>query len=182
MEVTPELKKDIHNAIVVALNAYAQDEKVDEHLTDAVVEVVKEIPEPEAPQAPVDMVPVKYVGRRKEYSDGLFDTGIWQQGETRLVPKSVAGQMFVHPDVYTMGDMADAAGSEPVSDEDKDEGDYSEELQQARDAVQQMTRKAQVETFVKENFGNMEVDLPPTARLDDFKQFAIRQIDIQRMP
>lgn len=181
MEVTPELKKDIHNAIVVALNAYAQDEKVDEHLTDAVVEVVKEIPEPEAPQAPVDMVPVKYIGRRKEYSDGLFDTGIWQQGETRLVPKSVAGQMFVHPDVYAMGDMADTAGSEPVS-EGEDEGDYSEELQQARDAVMQMTRKAQVEAYVSDNFGGMKIDLPQNARLDEIKQFAIRQIDIQRIP
>lgn len=181
MQVTSELRKSINEAIIVALNAYSQDEEVDKHLTNAVVEVVQEIPEPEAPQAPVDMVAVKYIGKRQEYSDGLFETGIWQKDETRLVPKRVAGSMFVHKDVYAPGEMNDTEGSEPV-EEDDDLGDESEELQQARDAVMQMTRKAQVENFVSDNFGGMVVDLPQNARLDEVKQFAIQQIDIQRMP
>lgn len=51
-----------------------------------------------------NLLSVKYIGKRPEYTDGTYGTRIhFQQGESRMVPADKARLMFKHPDVYVPG-------------------------------------------------------------------------------
>ena len=179
MEITQKLAEELKAAVTMALDAYAQEKDLDDYLLKAVTEVLV-YHETEAPQA-ATMVPVRYIGGREEYSDGLFNTGIWRRGDHKLVPYNVADRMFEHPSVYAPGTVSEAneAIDEP---EDKPTDDENESLADARSSVMNMDTKQEVADFVKTNFGGIELDVPKRERLDVHKQAAIVLIDQYHLP
>lgn len=178
MQITKELKDKLHEAVVIAMAAYAHDEDIDIRLTDAVIDVLAGVAEPKVKV--FGQLPVKYVGRRETYSDGLFETGVWIKDQTKMVATAVAGRMLEHKDVYVPGEAFD--GAEVVLQQEKSDDDPdSEKSMDAKQAVQNMTRKQAVQDFVAANYNGMKIPAE-NSTLGDMKAFAIRQIDIYSLP
>ena len=176
MEVTKELRDSIHEAIIIALDAYSAEEDVDVHLVEAVEDVLKglDVPKVSAP----GLVPVKYIGHRPRYSDGNWDTGWWDKDQVKMIVDSVATKMLVHRNVYVKAEAED--GSEIVQSEEKTE--EIDPLQSARDAVMAMTRKAAVAEFVSANYRGLQIPADYSGNLSQMKAFAVQQMDIYGLP
>jgi hypothetical protein len=178
MEISQELKSQIHESIVMALAAYATDDDIDVQITDAVIEVFAAVAEPKVKV--FGKTPVKYVGRRESYSDGNWNTGVWGKNQTKMITNAVAGLMLEHKDVYVQGEPDE--GAEIVLQKEKqDDGPNSEKLMDAKQAVQCMTRKAAVQAFVAANYNGLKIP-EEHSTLNEMKAFAIRQIDIYSLP
>lgn len=94
----------------------------------------------------MDHISVKYIGRRAEYTEGMYGTRIrFLQGESRMVPVDKARLMLKHPDVYAPG-VPDAAVA--VLPEVKTEDD---DVQDMRDAIAIMD-KGSLEQYAKTHF------------------------------
>jgi len=176
MEVTKELRDSIHEAIIIALDAYSAEEDVDVHLVEAVEDILKGLDMPKV-SAP-GLVPVKYIGHRPRYSDGNWDTGWWDKGQVKMIVDSVATKMLVHHNVYVKAEAED--GSEVVQSEEKT--DDLDPLQSARDAVMAMTRKAAVAEFVSANYRGLQIPVDQAGNLSQMKAFAVQQMDIYGLP
>ena len=97
--------------------------------------------------------PVRYIGKRAEYRDGAYDTGItWVRGETKMVPEDTAKLMLRHADQY-------------------------EDL--VRDSILRMDRKARLMEFAKTNF-NMHLN--SNKKVVDLQRECIRLVDQFGMP
>ena len=99
----------------------------------------------------MDLVSVKYIGKRPEYTDGTYGTRIhFLQGESRQVPVDKARLMLKHPDVYVPGeaDAVVAVIPEPQSEED--------DVQDMRDSIAIMD-KGSLEAYARTHF-RIELD------------------------
>jgi hypothetical protein len=97
--------------------------------------------------------PVKYIGHRDSYRDGVYGTNItWQKGETILVQGSKAHLMFRHKDVWVMGDKSDAKLPEvdPLA-ADKEQRAEEDKIQDARDKLARLDKKSMAK-FAIHNF------------------------------
>lgn len=178
MDVSGDLKEMLKEAVLVAHEVYGGDEELLDRIVEAVEDVLISIPVEK--EVVSDQVAVKYVGKRQVYSDGLFNTGFWETGQTKMVTESTASKMFAHPDVYISGEQEESSGSVESSLERKINDD-DETLQDARDAVMAMTRKEAVRQFIADNYNGMQIPAEHT-KLDAMKMFAIQQIDLFRLP
>lgn len=99
------------------------------------------------------LVSIQYIGKRPEYTDGTYGTGIhWVQGESRLVPADKARLMLKHPDVYVPG-----AVDAPVASLDiKPKTDENDEKQDMRDSIATMDKEA-IGVFAKTHF-NVDIE------------------------
>jgi hypothetical protein len=122
--------------------------------------------------------PVRYIGKRPEYRDGAYDTGIvWTRGETKMVPEHKAKLMLRHADQYEPGDI-DGAGEPDIVEPDIDE-DTQEDEDLIRDSIIRMDRKAKLMEFAKTNF-NMHLN--PNKKIVDLQRECIRLVDQFGMP
>lgn len=56
------------------------------------------------------LTPIKYVGKRPTYIDGMYGTHTaFVQGETVMVDSAIAAKMLRHPDQYELGKAKGAA-------------------------------------------------------------------------
>jgi len=97
------------------------------------------------------LISIKYIGKRPQYSDGTYGTRIaFEQGESRMVPADAAKKMLRHPDVYVPGeDDAPVAYVAPPKDKEED-------VQDMRDALAHMDKDA-LSTYAHTNF-KIELD------------------------
>jgi hypothetical protein len=95
------------------------------------------------------MTPIKYIGKRDSYTDGLYGTRItWNRGDTKDVPDDIAAKMLKHPDQYVSGKAKDSAPTVIATPPVKDTED---ELQSARDMIANMEKDSLVE-FAMTNY------------------------------
>jgi len=125
---------------------------------------------------PIGYTPVKYVGKRETYIENLYGTRIqFTQGGTELVPEDKAVLLLRHPDQYVLGDIGEAAqapqATAPNPNKDKD---TEEDLQQARDAVNNMTIAACRE-YAKTHFAGRK--LPVGINTETARKEVIQLID-----
>jgi hypothetical protein len=153
-------------------------QKVKDHVFLAIVKSMKDIMTEDS-VAPVIIqvgkLPVKYIGLRPEYTDGLYQTGLhWMKGETKMVEESIAEKMFKHTDQYVLGEVVeDPDGPQVEPEEDKE--NTEEAVQMAKDAINQMRAKRAVVDWVEVNFQGMKMDV--NEKLVDLKQKATGFID-----
>lgn len=119
-------------------------------------------------------LPVKYIGHRITYKDGIFQTGTYTKGETKLVPANVARQMFKHKDVYVNGDKTKAESIIVEIKDKKQDPDSPIEIQDAIDSVMNMRDKSAVLEFAATQFSNVRLDKRCT--LDNLQQETIQMI------
>lgn len=95
-------------------------------------------------------VPVKYIGARETYVDGVFGTGLrFNKGETQMVAEATAILMFRHDAVYVPGKEAVAIDTPLVKKDLAAEAEN--DLQDLRDQIGIMD-KAALTTYAKTNF------------------------------
>ena len=122
--------------------------------------------------------PVRYIGKRAEYRDGAYDTGItWARGETKMVPEDTAKLMLRHADQYEPGDIGDAGVPDVAGPELDEDTDEDEDL--VRDSILRMDRKARLMEFAKTNF-NMHLN--SNKKVVDLQRECIRLVDQFGMP
>jgi hypothetical protein len=165
------MRNKIWTTIVDVLDKHHADSDIDEKLTDAVLAVVS---------ATKERTAVQYVGARESYSDGLFDTGDWLAGQTKLVDVATAKKMLAHPDVYGPGDEGQA--TEEVVKVDDPDRDDAPHLDEARQAIMAMPDKKSIFQFVANNFSGATLELPKNATVAKARAEAIRMIDKYHLP
>ena len=171
------------------------EQKVKDFLFAAIVKVlsgieVKIISEPAVKAAParpevvVDdlagKMPVRYIGKRETYRDGMYGTGIvWEKGQTQMVPENKARKLLRHTDQYEEGSVEDAGN--PVVDEPQNNDETEEHEEATRNSIRQMTTKAPLVEFAKNNF---KVDLADIGKrkVADLQAECIGLIDQFGMP
>ena len=93
------------------------EQRAKDYIFRAVVLAAAALPAPEPiekiVQVPVQVTigqtPVKYIGHRARYGDGLYGSGLfWHQGETVMVPDELAAKLLRHKEVWVRGEEADA--------------------------------------------------------------------------
>ena len=162
----------ILSAIVAVLDEHYKSDDLDKRLVKSVMDVF----EAENPTRQA----VKYIGRRPIYSDGLYNSGEWSKDQVKLVPLLIAAKMLKHTDVYADGEKTD--GAEIVIPPEEDLKDEDPSLDDGRHAIQVMTRKKQIGEFIHNNISGYNIDLPSTATLAEWKDEAVRLIDMYHLP
>ncbi len=118
----------------------------------------------------MELVSVKYIGKRHRYVDGAYGTRVaFAQGESRMVPAEKARLMLKHPDVYVPG-VADA----PIASvPDQPQAD-SDELQALRDTINAMTEKDALSDYTHIKYG---IKLDQRRSIERMRMDAIALVD-----
>ena len=102
------------------------------------------------PKATQSLVPVKYVGRRPDFFDRIYGSGLFfDQGQTRWVPAELARKLLRHADLFERGEE-DLEASEDDTAEILEEAARERDtqridqsaIQDLRDSVQSMDKEA----------------------------------------
>lgn len=151
-----------------------QEQKAKDYLFRSVVHMLKDIPDEmvqpaaavaaAAPLAaevvPVGLIPVKYIGRRPEWHDRVYGTGLYFSTEqTRNLPPEIARRLLRHADLFEKGEIPAAVeAAEPTNSTDdtdelleqgkqakEDEHTVQTQLQDLYDQVEQMGKDSLIE-------------------------------------
>lgn len=148
-----------------------QEQKAKDYLFRSVVHMLKDIPDemvqPAAAVAPlaaevvpVGLIPVKYIGRRPEWHDRVYGTGLYFTTEqTRNLPPEIARRLLRHADLFEKGEIPAAVeAAEPTNSTDdtdelleqgkqakEDEHTVQTQLQDLYDQVEQMGKDSLIE-------------------------------------
>lgn len=166
-----DLKKKEHPCLV-PYGELPPAQRTKDYLFKATVHALKDLPEDPlappasaaAPAAPVKingLMPIKYVGKRETYKDGLYGTGyVFTKDQTRMVPVDKGTLMLKHPDIYALGKTTDAIAQQPAEADKRTgntpEQDEEDHLEDARRSIATMNRRA-LANFAKVNF-NRDMD------------------------
>ena len=102
------------------------------------------------PKATQNLVPVKYVGRRPDFFDRIYGSGLFfDQGQTRWIPAELARKLLRHADLFERGEEDSEASEddtaeileESAREQDAKRIDQSA-IQDLRDSVQSMDKDA----------------------------------------
>lgn len=102
------------------------------------------------PKATQNLVPVKYVGRRPDFFDRIYGSGLFfDQGQTRWIPAELARKLLRHADLFERGEE-DLEASEDDTAEILEESARKQDarridqsaIQDLRDSVQSMDKEA----------------------------------------
>ena len=150
------------------------EQKSKDYLFRSVVHMLKDIPDEmvqpaaavaaAAPLAaevvPVGLIPVKYIGRRPEWHDRVYGTGLYFSTEqTRNLPPEIARRLLRHADLFEKGEAPVVeAATDPVSQDDdtaklleqgkqeqQDQHAVQTQLQDLYDQVEQMGKDSLIE-------------------------------------
>lgn len=151
-----------------------QEQKAKDYLFRSVVHMLKDIPDEmvqpaaavaaAAPLAaevvPVGLIPVKYIGRRPEWHDRVYGTGLYFSTEqTRNLPPEIARRLLRHIDLFEKAEAPVVeAATDPVSQDDdtaklleqgkqeqQDQHAVQTQLQDLYDQVEQMGKDSLIE-------------------------------------
>lgn len=114
---------------------------------------------------------VRYIGSRERYVEGCYGSKIeFMQGESRLVPAELATKLLRHADVYAPGD----AEAEPAVIPPKPQRETEDEVQDVRDAVQNMDLES-LKDFAKTHYRR---GFHPTHKLETVRKGVLQLIDL----
>lgn len=111
------------------------------------------------PKATQNLVPVKYVGRRPDFFDRIYGSGLFfDQGQTRWVPSELARKLLRHADLFERGEEDLEASEDDTAEiledaareRDAQRIDQSV-IQDLRDSVQSMDKDA-LSLFASTNY------------------------------
>ena len=139
-------------------------------------------------------VAVQYIGRREEWRDSIYDTGLYfVQNQTRYLPAEVARKLLQHQDQFAMGEpepeveMGLAKPKEPTNELTDDTLDLLKKAQESKkveettlnevqDAIDSINRmdKAAIVNFAHEKY---QQNLNKKSNLDTLRQQATQLIN-----
>lgn len=166
---------------LVPYQALSEEQKTKDVLFTTIIESMKGIvadPDTQVIVAePVaGKIPVKYIGKRPEYTDGAYGTDIhWNKGETKMVEETVANKLLRHIDQYVRGDVMPDEPETVMLNDDESEEENEDAVQDAKDAINAMNRKQALIDFAEVNFSG--VKLSTTDNIATLKQKVTGFID-----
>lgn len=188
-ELPPEQKsKDyLFRGVVHALKGLPDAE-------EAVQEFIKNMPAaPSVPVVTLQDVPqghiaVAYVGRRPDFTDRVYGTGLnFVQGQVRVLPPDIARKFLRHPDQFAEGSIPAAPPAEEQARADdtadilaqaakaqKEKHEEHSNLQDVRDQVTHMTSKEALAHFALTNF---KQKLDKRGAIDDLRAQVLQLVD-----
>ena len=139
-------------------------------------------------------VAVQYIGRREEWRDSIYDTGLYfVQNQTRYLPAEVARKLLQHQDQFAMGEpepeveMGLAKPKEPANELTDDTLDLLKKAQESKkveettlnevqDAIDSINRmdKAAIVNFAHEKY---QQNLNKKSNLDTLRQQATQLVN-----
>lgn len=134
---------------------------------------------------PATGVAVKYTGRENPFIERNYGSSLsFDQGQVRVVPVELAAKLLRHADVFTPGDVADAAPVEPAGDgtqstldvaaKAKAEQDASNNLRQdVVDTINRMDKDA-LKDYAQLNYGQ---PIPKTLTIENMRAKVVGLID-----
>lgn len=155
------------------------------------VKVVEKSADPAAKPAALAgiLVPVKYIGRRAEWYDRLYGTGLmFSAGQTRNLPTDIARQLLRHADLFEKADkpaLETADGEAVTVDDDTarllEQGKKAEDakheqqvsIQDLYDQIDQMD-KASLESFASTKY---RIDLDKRKSVDNLRTQVKQLVD-----
>ncbi|MCK4786541.1 MAG: hypothetical protein KAV87_22470 [Desulfobacteraceae bacterium] len=177
--------------LLVAYDELSVEQQAKSHILKSIITSMATIPEMEIADKvvtkEVGRMPVKYIGKRDSYTDGLYKTGLtWKKGETIMVEDGRAVMLLKHPDQYELGEISKIV---PVSDggvnsvaletkadnEKKDDDAEADNIQELKDTVSQMGDVEAVKAFAFEKFAGKK--LHHNVGLETAKTQVIQLID-----
>lgn len=116
--------------------------------------------------------PIKYVGKRPTYIDGMYGTRTaFVQGETVMVDSDIATKMLRHPDQYVLGKTK---GAEPAVEQPTEKPAKEDETtQDLRDQINIMDKDS-LETFAKNHF---RIDLDKRKSVSSLREAVTQLVD-----
>jgi len=115
---------------------------------------------------------VKYIGLREHYVEGCYGSRIeFAHGESKLVPSDLAAKLLRHSDVYAPGEEEKASA---VIIPLKPQKETEEEVQDVRDAIQNMDMKS-LKEFAKTHYRR---DFHPSQKLETVRKGVIQLVDL----
>ena len=114
-------------------------------------------------QVNTDLVSVRYIGKREEYTDGAYGTYIkFLQGQSKLVPADKAALMLKHKDVYEPGDSNAKMDRAEKKAKKADEAEANQDLYDTINAMD----KAGLESYASTNY---QIDLDRRKSVTDLR-------------
>ena len=107
----------------------------------------------------IDVVPVKYIGRRYEFFDRIYGSGLFfDQGQTRSLPAELARKFLRHADLFERGEVDSVEPKDDTAEllEDAAREQDNQKVEQSvvqdlRDSVQSMDKDA-LSQFASTNY------------------------------
>lgn len=203
--------KDVEKKLHPCFLPYAElppEQKAKDYLFRGVVHALKDIPDATAAEAKVvdleaalaklvnsaapavvariGYVPVKYIGRRPDWQDHLYDTGLhFTEGQTRSVPLGVSKLLLQHRDLFEEG-VAEATQAAPESAKDDTDAllengkksQKSKEEQQIEFAVIDQVNQMDKDALVEFAMGKYALKLNKTKSLPNLRKEVIDRINL----
>lgn len=122
-------KDSIFRAVVHALK------DLPDNVGDVAVRADAAPPAVAAPAAPIvgASLAIQYIGRRQEWSDRVYNTGLtFMKDQARVLPEQIARQLLRHPDLFKVVDLPSPA---PAAEPAKAADDTADLLAQAKQQV-----------------------------------------------
>lgn len=126
----------------------------------------------------VQLLPLKMIANKETVRDSMYGTGLWAQGETKLVTPEQHTKMIRHVDVWEPGNAEDAAKTaatavRTVAERTQAEID-ADALSDLRDRVAVMTRDEAVE-YAATHYG---LKIPGNSSVEKAREELARHIEI----
>ena len=107
----------------------------------------------------IDVVPVKYIGRRHEFFDRIYGSGLFfDQGQTRSLPAELARKFLRHADLFERGEVDSVEPKDDTAEileyaarEQDNQKVEQSVVQDLRDSVQSMDKDA-LSQFASTNY------------------------------
>ena len=180
MKIVKELRDKIKAEVVICLEAYRKTNELETKLIDTICAIIDEIKPPKAP--PAEHTAIKYVGDVDECRDMLYDTGIWKKDEVKLVPRTIASQMFSHPTVYAPAEKTDKVKTIIDAQQVEDQKTQEEDYHRTTISVRSMTDVDAVKKFVADNYNGLKLDLPEDTAIGEYHRRALALVDQYGLP
>lgn len=142
-----------------------------------------------ASSIPVGQIGVQYVGRRPDFTDRVYGTGLtFVQGQVRPLPLATARQFLRHPDQFAEAEIGAAVTDSPANDQQDDTAEIlaranlvekkkreeQSNLQDVRDQVTYMTSKDALATFALTKY---QQKLDKRGSIDDLRAQVLQMVD-----
>lgn len=134
---------------------------------------------------PIGYVPVQYIGRKPQFKDVLYGTGLLftQDDPVKVVPDAAARQLLKHQDMFKRAEAVDAQDVKVDTQALQQQRQREEREEQAqtavnqlRDTINSLPTKASIVEFAKNQF---QQDLDPKAmKLEELRQAALSFVDL----
>lgn len=175
-----DLAKKVHPCIV-PYEELPAEMKVKDYLFRGTVHALAGLPSENAPPTPKGTVLIRYIGRRPNYTDRLYGTGLqFETAQVRAIPETLAPSFLRHGDMFERASESSAPAKDDTDaklkanqEERQEQTEKQRELMDLHDRVANMSKAALLE-FASNQYRQ---DLNKNLKVDELRNQVSGLID-----